>query len=58
MTAANSLSPRALTIEHGERTLTTARRARNFGKALALASGGRVQPYDLRRTYATWMEAT
>lgn len=29
---------------------------RQFATALKLASGGAVQPYDLRRTYATWME--
>jgi integrase len=27
-----------------------------FRKELAIASGGEVQPYDLRRTYATWLE--
>lgn len=41
----------------GERELTTDHRARRFGKALAKASDDTVQPYDLRRTYATWMEA-
>jgi integrase len=40
----------------GERELTTEHRARRFAKALAKASGDTVQPYDLRRTYATWME--
>lgn len=40
----------------GERELTTDHRARRFGKALGKASGDTVQPYDLRRTYATWME--
>jgi len=29
---------------------------RQFAEALKLASGGDVQPYDLRRTYAHWME--
>lgn len=29
---------------------------RLFARALKGASGGAVQPYDLRRTYATWME--
>jgi integrase len=32
-------------------------RARLFADALKAASNGAVQPYDLRRTYATWMEA-
>ena len=32
-------------------------RARRFAKALRDASSETVQPYDLRRTYATWMEA-
>ena len=41
----------------GDRTLSTEYRARRFAKALKTASGGTVQPYDLRRTYATWMEA-
>lgn len=40
----------------GDRRLTTEYRARRFAKALNEASAGRVQPYDLRRTYATWME--
>lgn len=31
--------------------------ARLFADAIRKASGGKVQPYDLRRTYATWMEA-
>jgi integrase len=30
---------------------------RAFFDALAAASGGTVKPYDLRRTYANWMEA-
>lgn len=29
---------------------------RQFAEALKLASGGEVQPYDLRRTYANWLE--
>lgn len=41
----------------GDRKLTTEYRARRFAKALNEASGEKVQPYDLRRTYATWMEA-
>jgi hypothetical protein len=41
----------------GERALTPEYRARRFAKALALASADTVLPYDLRRTYATWMEA-
>jgi integrase len=41
----------------GERELTTDHRARRFARALATASGDTVQPYDLRRTYATWMES-
>lgn len=41
----------------GDRKLTTEYRARKFAEALSAASGGTVQPYDLRRTYATWMEA-
>jgi len=41
----------------GDRALTTEHRARKFAEALKVASGGTVQPYDLRRTYATWMEA-
>lgn len=41
----------------GERSLTTEYRARKFAQALKTASKGTVQPYDLRRTYATWMEA-
>ena len=41
----------------GDRALTTEYRARKFAQALKGASGGTVQPYDLRRTYATWMEA-
>jgi integrase len=40
----------------GGRELTTDHRARRFAKALAVASGDTVQPYDLRRTFATWME--
>jgi len=32
-------------------------RARKFADALRTASDGLVQPYDLRRTYANWMEA-
>jgi len=31
-------------------------KARLFAETLKTASGGKVQPYDLRRTYATWME--
>jgi integrase len=31
--------------------------ARLFADAIRKASNGSVQPYDLRRTYATWMEA-
>lgn len=30
---------------------------RQFSDALKLATGGDVQPYDLRRTYSTWMES-
>lgn len=41
----------------GERELTSEYRARRFAKALSKASGDTVLPYDLRRTYATWMEA-
>ncbi len=40
----------------GARSLTGAHRARKFAHALKRASGGAVQPYDLRRTYANWME--
>jgi integrase len=40
----------------GDKTLTTEYRARKFAEALQKASGGRVQPYDLRRTYANWLE--
>lgn len=39
--------PRAKTVEWPIRL---------FARALKAASGGQVQPYDLRRSYATWME--
>jgi integrase len=41
----------------GDPTLTPEWRARLFARALAKASGETVQPYDLRRSYANWMEA-
>ena len=41
----------------GRRSLDADYRARLFAAALKKASGGKVQPYDLRRTYATWMES-
>lgn len=38
------------------KTVTVEWPIRQFSEALKAASGGQVQPYDLRRTYATWME--
>lgn len=40
-----------------DREIATEWRSRLFADALRKASDGTVQPYDLRRTYANWMEA-
>lgn len=48
--------PERFSSASGQRELTTEHRARRFAKALAKASDDRVQPYDLRRIYATWLE--
>lgn len=40
-----------------EENLDVAWQARLFADAIRKATSGSVQPYDLRRTYATWMEA-
>jgi hypothetical protein len=42
---------------NNRRELVAEWRARKFADALRTASGGSVQPYDLRRTYANWLEA-
>jgi hypothetical protein len=42
---------------NNRRELDSDWRARKFADALRAASGGSVQPYDLRRTYANWIEA-
>lgn len=41
----------------GDPSLSAEWRARLFAEALREASGGKVQPYDLRRTFANWAEA-
>lgn len=42
---------------NNRRELVADWRARKFADALRDASDGSVQPYDLRRTYANWLEA-
>jgi hypothetical protein len=49
--------PERFTGATGDRALSVEYRSRKFAEALKLASDGTVQPYDLRRTYANWLEA-